>query len=485
MGAASTYTSPNMPKRPLALLATAPFLVSFAAAAQEPAPLSAEETYRLVDALFSDSGKERRAARERLIEARDPSVAAALVEVLFFSPGGREDAQKVLRMVLGEPRDLSFKEWIEVVGRREDITPKPGYVAFKARQFSRIDPAFGEFLTEEKPRTIRPEEVVFGGVKKDGIPALRNPRRVAASEAGFLEDRERVFGISVAGQARAYPQRILDWHEMANDVLGGRTVTLSYCTLCGSGIAFDTTLADGETYTFGSSGLLYRSNKLMYDHQTQSLWSNLTGEPVWGSLVGKGKRLPILPMVVTTWGEWRSRHPTTDVLSLATGYTRDYRPGAAYGRYFASPDLMFRVWKKPPERLAPKDWIFSVEVDGVRKAYPIAVLKKERLLHDSVGGKEILLVTDPESEAVRAYRSRGRRFRLQAEGLRDVASGEVFLLEEDGLVKRVEGGTVATNLARLPGCETETRECQGNKPDAKRVHRWESAGGCRPADLIY
>lgn len=405
-----------------------------AAAPMRGVALEPDEAYQLIEQLFSERGSVRRAARERLIASGDRSMVPALVEVLFFSAAGRDDANRILQKLLAEKHDGSFHAWLETIGRREDIKPKPGYVAFKARQYARIDPAFADFLKEEHPRTIRVEEIVWGGVRKDGIPALRNPKRIPASQASYLTDDEMVFGVSLEGQTRAYPLRILDWHEMANDMVGGRTVSLAYCTLCGSGILFDTTLADGETYTFGSSGLLYRSNKLMYDHQTQSLWSHLHGEPVMGPLVGKGKKLPILPLTMTTWGEWRRRHPQTEVLSLDTGYRRNYTPGAAYGSYFRSPDTMFPVWKKAPEVLKTKDWVFAIEVNGTRKAYPLRVLMAKPVLNDIVNGSNVVLISDPSSEAVRAYVTGGRRFRAAGpDRLIDEKSGEAFRVEEEFL----------------------------------------------------
>jgi hypothetical protein len=402
------------------------------------------DAYRLIEDLFSDSGRTRRAAREQLIAGGDVTMAPALVEVLFFSSAGRDDAVKALEHLLGENHGSDFEAWVEAIGRREDIQPKPGYIAFKAAQYARIDPAFATFFRATHPRTIRVEEIVWGGVRKDAIPNLRNPKRVPAAQATYLREDEKVFGVSLNGETRAYPLRILDWHEMANDVIGGRTISLAYCTLCGAGILYETTLGEGETYTFGSSGLLYRSNKLMYDHQTNTLWSHLHGEPVMGPLVGKKIRLRILPMTLTTWGEWRRRHPATEVLSLETGYRRRYVPGAAYGDYVRSPALMFPVWKKAPSSLAPKEWIFALDVDGARKAYPLRALLKKPVVNDVVAGNTVALVTDPASEAVRAYFTSGRRLRSAEKGrLIDEKSGEVFILEEEHLVN-------ATRTVRLP-----------------------------------
>ena len=129
------------------------------------------------------------------------------------------------------------------------------------------------------------EEIAWGGVLVDGIPALDNPRMTTASAASYLNPDDPVFGVEINGDARAYPLRIANWHEMVNDVVGGVPVSLAYCTLCGSGILFDGRVAGrAEPFTFGSSGLLYRSNKLMYDRQTDSLWEQLAGHPVTGSL---------------------------------------------------------------------------------------------------------------------------------------------------------------------------------------------------------
>lgn len=134
---------------------------------------------------------------------------------------------------------------------------------------------------------------------------------------------------------------ILAWHELARDRFGTRELTIVYGTLCGTVIPYDS-VVDGTMRVFGTSGLLYRSNKLMFDATTKSLWSSLEGMPVIGPLVGSGLRLSILPVVTTTWGEWKRVHPDTTVLSLDTGFTRDYSEGAAYRQYFATDALMFR-----------------------------------------------------------------------------------------------------------------------------------------------
>ena len=185
-----------------------------------------------------------------------------------------------------------------------------------------------------------------------------------------MRDSDYVFGIVLGGEARAYPLRIMDWHEMANDVVGGAPVSIPYCTLCGSAIAYNPKIGE-TTYTFGSSGLLYRSNKLMYDHNTQSLWSALSGEPVAGKLVDRDLKLEVLPIVRTTWGEWKRKHPETTVLDIRTGHDRDYNK-EPYKEYFESSKTMFPV---PVEdsRVALKEFVFALRIGKIRKAYPLNI----------------------------------------------------------------------------------------------------------------
>ncbi len=401
---------------------------------------AAPDLYLLVDRLFSSDASVRAGARDGLIAANDERIAPALVDAVFFNTAGRAETVAVLEHLLRETHGTGYKKWVEAIGRREDLIPAPGYVAFKSRLLGKIDPALAALLREDAPRRIRAEEIVWGGVKKDGIPALDNPKFIDASRATWMTPDELVFGVVIDGDVRAYPERILAWHEMANDRVGGRAVSLSYCTLCGAAILYDGHVSDGKTYTFGSSGLLYRSNKLMYDRQTQTLWSQLTGEPVLGPLAAKELApLRALPITVSSWREWKKMHPRTRVLSLETGYERDYRPGTAYGRYFASPETMFPVWKKAPSDLAVKDWVLVVVVEPSRKMYPVDALAGASLVHDRVGDRDVVLVGE------RAFESGGRRFRRESASLVDTANEESFAITEEALVS-----ASGTRLRRLP-----------------------------------
>ncbi len=322
----------------------------------------------------------------------------------------------------------------------------PDYAEFKAALYEQVDPRFREYFGKGRESTIRLDEIRWGGVWRDGIPPLENPKMIPAKEAGYLADGDVVFGVAIGGDVRAYPKRILAWHEMVKDRIAGRELNGVYCTLCGSMILYDATF-NGVHHELGTSGFLYRSNKLMYDHATKSLWSTLGGEPVVGPLVGKGIELQTLRVVTTTWGEWRRRHPGTIVLSLDTGHQRDYDEGAAYREYFATDRLMFGV-PKLDARLPNKAEVLALRTRGKPEeqlAISAQYLAAHRVYHDRLGGRPFVVLTDA-SGANRVYESANQRF-TSWDGkvsVRDSA-GRTWTLAEDELAG--PGGAV---LRRLP-----------------------------------
>ena len=203
----------------------------------------------------------------------------------------------------------------------------------------------------------------------------------------------------------------------------------------------------GRTFVFGSSGFLFRSNKLMYDQQTLSLWNHMRGEPVVGPLADSGIRLPVRPVVTTTWREWLRLHPDTLVLDVNTGYHRDYTPGRPYGPYYASPDTMFLVSPRSP-RLDTKDVVFVLRLPHAAKVYPLAALARAPILHDTAAGTDVVLVSDTQTRTVRAFQRDGVVFTAGPGAATVVdASGQPWEVEEDGLVHRASG----RRLPRLAG----------------------------------
>ena len=203
-----------------------------------------------------------------------------------------------------------------------------------------------------------------------------------------------------------------------------------------------------EYLTFGSSGFLYRSNKLMYDRNTDTLWHHLWGTPAFGRLVGSGITLERLPVTLTTWEAWYAEHPDTQVMDFDTGFVRDYSVGAAYADYFASPDTMFPVWRRS-QVLPAKSWVFTQLIDGQPKAYPLSVLEDERVINDTLSGQNLVVIHEDGGHGARAYEREDYTF---SSALPDTTT---VILDETGMrwhvTDRALIGEDGSELPRLPG----------------------------------
>ncbi len=371
----------------------------------------------------------------------------------------------VLEALTGKHFGDDWERWVEWYGNTE-LRPPPGFTGWKGRLLSAIDPGFEAFLQDDLPSRIRVEEIQWGGVNVDGIPALDNPKMVEPDAAGYLTPGEPVIGLSIKGEARAYPLRIMDWHEMSNDVIGGVPVSISYCTLCGSAVAYDGRGTGDDIYTFGSSGLLYRSNKLMYDRDTRTLWNQFTGEPVLGELADRDIDLGRFPLVISSWEDWTAQHPGTLVLDPDTGYERPYTLGAAYGDYFESPDTLFPVAQR--RRLLPaKARIYGLSFRGRARAYPLHLLARRKITNDTIGGRNVVVVATrgvidvdarnrPGDAGDAFYESGGEVRSYHRGGLRFRSTGKPdLLIDERGhtwrVTERALVGTRGRELSRVTG----------------------------------
>lgn len=492
---------------------------------------------------------------ERIGETGDPLYIAPLIDAAYFvaNPAGNLVILEALERLSGQARDIGWRGFFEWAGRMDIATP-PHYPEYKGLLYATVvDPEFTRFFPPGADETARVNlaEVVWGGVSVDGIPSLVNARQITPEEAAAEGERltqfcrdddcrypapeELVFGVSLDGDARAYPLRLLNWHEMFNDVIGqvplfdapdgervcgfraprelqireragdwlqvegesagcpdrgwlrggdveitgdtaqvrGRPVMLAYCTLCGAGILYDITLprlefkdSSGETQIqenvaleFGSTGMLMRSNKLMYDRLTDTVWNALTGRPAFGPLAESGIELPLLPVVVSDWASWLAEHPDTSVLSLVTGFSRPYRDGAAYSRYFNDPDfIMFPVWQQDTSEQANKEMIFGMRIGGTPIAYPLQRIIPAGITMDVVAGQPLLLLAEatPEREffepggaVVRAYErdseSQSFTFDDDTNTLTD-QDGALWQITDEALL-----GPDGVSLPRLPG----------------------------------
>jgi len=249
----------------------------------------------------------------------------------------------------------------------------------------------------DTPSDVPWDELIQGCGQRDCIPSIDTPRFVAADQAGFLSAEDVVMAVELGGEARAYPVAILNYHEIVNDVIGGRPVAVTYCPLCGSGLVFERTF-EGETVEFGVSGLLRNNDLVLYDRATESLWQQITGQAFAGPL--RGQTLQTIPVAMTRWGTWRAAHPDTSVLSLDTGFDRPYANKTPYGDYDSSDRLLFPV--ALDRRLHPKTVVFGVETDGASFAVTERALEAERSIDQA--GEPGVKWTLAESGQVEARR---------------------------------------------------------------------------------
>ncbi|HXH80592.1 DUF3179 domain-containing protein [Nocardioides sp.] len=243
------------------------------------------------------------------------------------------------------------------------------------------DPSFPDPL-------IDLDDLVSGGPPPDGIRSLDRPLVEQVADVDWLEGDEPVLSLTVAGRTRAYPIRILMWHEIANDRLAGVPVAVTYCPLCNSGVAFERTVA-GQTTTFGTSGLLYADNLVMYDRLTESLWPQLTGRASVGTRTGD--ELVSIPMGTVGWAQFRKEHPDGTVLSRTTGMGRHYGDNPYVGYDDPDSEPMFALPSDPDARLRVKARVVGVGKGAWAVAIPREVLAARRVQHVRVGPRRVVL----------------------------------------------------------------------------------------------
>ena len=298
---------------------------------------------------------------------------------------------------------------------------------------------------------VQGEHVSITGVRKDGIPPIDHPRFVTAEEAAsFVADRDLVFGLAAGETGLAFPQRILVWHEIANVVLEGAPVAVTYCPLTGSQVAYRP-VTGSATPTFGTTGRLVNSNLLMYDRATDSRWPQIFGHAIEGTQ--RGRRLEGVPLTWTTWERWRSRHPETEVLSTDTGFVRNYQ-GDPYGSYdplrgyYADRHIRFNLacWDG---RFHPKRPFIGLSRGNDAAAVDLELLRVQRVRNVVLAGQPVVFLHDEGLDAPRAFLALSEagplRFAWDG-GVRDAEMGSRW--SPDGVA--LGGPLRGTRLEELP-----------------------------------
>ncbi len=249
-------------------------------------------------------------------------------------------------------------------------------------------------LANEWPKTdfensiVEFGEIRSGGVPKDGIPAIDNPEFVTQDEASqWLSPREPVIALEINGKAKAYPLQILTWHEIVNDTLAGRYVSVTFCPLCNASIVFDRNL-DGEILDFGTTGRLRKSDLVMYDRQTETWWQQITGIGLIGDYAGT--KLTKLPAQIVSFDSFREAYPDSPILSQKTGFARNYGRNP-YRGYDSIDNIPFLLEDPADPRLPAMERIINVSVGAQHRIYPFRGFEREPVINDKFNGVDLVV----------------------------------------------------------------------------------------------
>lgn len=304
------------------------------------------------------------------------------------------------------------------------------------KQYSRISRrsagiTLSGWRTDTSRRIIELDELQAGGPGKDGIPAIRNPRFEEPFKAGFrIRPNEPVISLVINGEARAYPLQILIWHEIVNDRVGSVPVAVTFCPLCYSAIVYDRRIG-GRAYTFGVSGMLRNSGMVMYDHDTETLWQQMTGVALVGEMVGS--RLRRLPSQIISFAQFRLAYDNGRVLTRDTGHGRFYgrNPYAGYDDISKTP---FRYSGPTDDRLLPMEKIVAVKIGASSVAYPYSITAAQGVINDTVDGVPVAVFHGPGAvSALDRYRiSTSRRVGSTGVFVRHARGAELTFRERSG-----------------------------------------------------
>jgi len=360
----------------------------------------------------------------------------------------------------------------------QSVKPDPNYREKLAS--SRI--STDGWKTDFSRHTVSFSEILSGGVPRDGIPPIDNPKFTTPAEAdSWLRSQEPVIAFEFNGDARAYPLQIITWHEIVNDVVGGLPVAVSFCPLCNSAVVFDRRLG-GVVYDFGVSGNLRNSDLIMWDRQTESWWQQFTGNAIVGRLAGQ--KLTLLASSIIAWSDFKAANPKGKVLSRNTGYVRRYgdNPYVGYDR-IDNPPFLFDG--ELDGRLLPKERVVAVTIGDADAAFPFSVLRKERIVNYRLNGQEMVVFFKPGTRSALGARS--------IADAKDVGATGVFDPNLDGtrLSFRVDGNNnfvdrETGSVWNILGESTEGR-LAGKRltPIVHANHFWFAWGAFKPDTKIY
>ena len=317
-------------------------------------------------------------------------------------------------------------------------TTDPGATPTLSREDRPPAGAASEFTTDFSQHNVPYTEILSGGPRKDGIPAINSPKFVNVEDAGnWLQPQDPVILVQIDGIARAYPTQILMFHEIVNDRIGDLPVAITYCPLCNTALAFESRI-DGRDLDFGTTGRLRYSNLVMYDRQTESWWQQATGDAIIGEFTGR--QLNFIPAPLISWSDFRESFPSGEVLSRDTGRNAPYgrNPYAGYALGNLGGPFLFRG-PATPNVLSPMEYVLTVDMESEAVTYPYDTLKAVQIVNDTIAGNEVVVLWTPGTA--------GSLDASTVAGGRDIGSANVFLRELNGevLTFRSEDGKILDN----------------------------------------
>jgi hypothetical protein len=323
------------------------------------------------------------------------------------------------------------------------------------------------------------DEIISGGVGRDGIPPIDDPAfETIKAASAWLQPQSPVIMLTVDEQARAYPLAVLIWHEIVNDVIGETPVAITFCPLCNSAIVFDRRVA-GQTLRFGVSGLLRNSDLIMWDDVTQSWWQQFSGEGIVGTYTGT--LLDILPSRVVSFGAFAAQYPAGKVLARES--KRDYGTNPYTG--YNSTDSPFLFRGAVDIRLPATERVLAGLVDGEAVAYPFSILMEAKVINDTVGGIDVVAFWQPGAASAldKARIDDSRDVGMAALYNRSLA-GQVltFRVDENGLIQDAQTGSTWNIFGTATAGELSGNQL---KQEFAFPHFWFAWAAFQPETGIY
>lgn len=441
-------------------------------------PTNASETehelHELVDRLLIRDADAHRRALEQLAEIGDERVIPHLLELEMIDAIGDNWSQFGFPEVLRDrspPRYLELPEaswpgveaalvavaesdfdsayaWVEweTWYSQQDIEPLAGFDDWKLRLYRSFLPPVGRLLDVE-PRAFDLQDVRWGNCDPSFLAALNAPDfapgdAVDAEGAGgeyerYLDADDRIFGFEFGGQTYAVPRWVLFPHEMLNVELDGVQLSLTFCTLCNAPILYDCRV-DDRSLTFGSTGMLLDGNKIMFDEETESLWSQHRGVPIAGEFAAGDVHLDVLPVTQTDWADWKDSHPDTLALDIDTGYDYEYRfyddNIGFFRHYWENEDAVQPGVEVADGVLSEKESVYGVVGDdaGTVRIYPVEAVRENGPFVDELDGREVVVVIDATDD-VAVYEAPASPVERDDADLAD-ADGRRWTVTRDALV---------------------------------------------------